>query len=417
MSNVVFRTLDCGLSVVVEQIDGVRSAGLTWLIPAGAASDDENVQGRAAVLSEMLMRGAGTLDSKAQADAFERLGVSRSCSAGIRFMKIGATMLGERASDTLALVSDMVRRPALAEASFAPSVDLAVQSLESLLDEPQERAIYAARERHYPVPFNRSGLGTRAGLRALTRDGCASFWDHAARPEGAILAVAGRVDPDQVFAAVDRLCAGWTGAAPVAAPGSEPARGYAHESDDSNQVQIIVVHDAPPESSADAVLERVVVSVLSGGMSGRLFTEVRERRGLCYAVSAAYRAERDWGGVTAYVGTTPERAQESLDVLYAELERINRSGVEPDEYQRAIVGMKSRVIFSGESTAARAAALVSDMHRLGRPRTLDEIAGEIDRVTLDRVNDYLSRRALGRVTVQTLGPGPLAVPPAGVASR
>ena len=155
-----------------------------------------------------------------------------------------------------------------------------------------------------------------------------------------------------------------------------------------------------------------MINVLSGGMSGRLFTEVREKRGLCYSVSAGYRAERDFGAVTAYVGTTPERAQESLDVLTQELQRIHTpaGAITQEEFQRAVIGSKSRLIFSGESTGARAAALAADQHRVGRPRSLGELAEEIDRVTLDQVNNYLTRRSLGTPTIQTLGPAELTAP-------
>jgi predicted Zn-dependent peptidase len=145
-------------------------------------------------------------------------------------------------------------------------------------------------------------------------------------------------------------------------------------------------------------------------MSGRLFTEVREKRGLCYSVSAGYSSGREFGSVTGYVGTTPERAQESLSVLLAEMDRINRSGIEESELRRAVIGMKSRLVFSGESTGARAAALASDQHRLGRPRSLAELADEIDRVTLEQVNNYLRSRTMGRVTIQTLGPVALVDP-------
>jgi predicted Zn-dependent peptidase len=152
--------------------------------------------------------------------------------------------------------------------------------------------------------------------------------------------------------------------------------------------------------------------VLSGGTAGRLFTEVREKRGLCYSVSAGYASGRDFGAVTAYVGTTPERAQESLDVLWAELARIGTAegAVTQEEFERAVIGMKSRLVFAGESTAARAAGLATDLHRLGRARGLAEMAAQIDAVTLGQVADYLRRRDMGRVTIQTLGPAGLRAP-------
>jgi predicted Zn-dependent peptidase len=139
---------------------------------------------------------------------------------------------------------------------------------------------------------------------------------------------------------------------------------------------------------------------------------VREKRGLCYSVSASYAPGKELGSVLAYVGTTPERAQTSLDVLIAELERIMTAAgaVTEEEFGRAMIGMKSRLVFAGESTSARAASLAHDMHRLGRPRSLDDIARELDGLTLGRVNEYLSRRKLGRLTIQTLGPAALTPP-------
>ena len=97
---------------------------------------------------------------------------------------------------------------------------------------------------------------------------------------------------------------------------------------------------------------------------------------MCYSVNAGYSGGKLLGAVEAYVGTAPDRAQQSLDVLVAELERINAAAgkITQNEFDRAIVGMKSRLVFSGESTAGRAAALAADMHRLGRHRSLDEIA-------------------------------------------
>ncbi|GAB4386501.1 MAG: pitrilysin family protein [Phycisphaerales bacterium] len=401
--------LDCGTTLIVEKISGVQSVALSWLVPAGSAHDPIEHLGRAAVTSEMLLRGAGDRDSRAFADACDAAGINRSVDAGTFYMKLSASFLGDRCADALPLLVDLILRPRLEAAAFEPSRDLALQALESLRDDPQQRAILAARERHYPSPLNRSGLGTVDGLNSLSVDHIRTGWQQCARPQGSIIALAGAIDLEQARTLLAPLLADWSGSASPLAIASTAPRGYAHEPDESNQVQIVCVHDAPPAPHPDAVLERVVGSVLSGGMSGRLFTEVREKRALCYAVSASYRSDRDFGSVTGYVGTTPDRAQESLDALVQELHRIHE-GVEREEFDRAVVGLKSRVIFSGESTPARAAALASDMHKLGRPRSLQEIIDELDAITLERLNAYLSTRSLGRLTIQTLGPAELRPP-------
>jgi predicted Zn-dependent peptidase len=400
------------MPIIIEEMDGVKSAGLSWLLPAGTCYEPADRQGIATVTAEMLLRGAGKYTSREHADAFDRLGVGRSTDVGSYHVRVAATMIGDRIAEALPLLVDMVRRPRMEEESFEPARDLALQSLESLRDDPRERAMIAARSRHFVAPFNRSPLGKATGLTALTRDDVATYWQRHARPTGAILAVAGAVRADEIEKQLNELLADWTGEAPEFERGGPATRGYAHEIDETNQVQVLLVHDAPPEPHSDSMLEKMVISVLSGGMSGRLFTEVREKRGLCYSVSAGYSSGKEFGNVMAYVGTTPERAQVSLDVLVEQLQYIcSPAGtVTAGELARAKVGMKSRIVFSGESTAGRAGTLGYDFHRLGRARSLEEIEAEVERVTLEAVNDYLARRTTGTVTIQTLGPAALTPP-------
>lgn len=415
---IVTRTLACGMPLVVERLSGVRSAALTWILPAGYAFEPDERLGLSAMWAELLLRGAGPRASREHADAVDRLGASRSASNGPLTLAISSVALGERLVEALPLLVDMVRAPRFDADAIGPARDLCLQAIESLRDDPQERAVLACRARHYPAPINRSSLGSAEGLGALTRDEIASEWRRLARPGGSYVAVAGAVDADQVAESLDGLLAGWSGStAEPALRGSAP-RGYGHEPDETNQVQIVVMHDAPADGLVggregdEALLEKVAVAVLSGGMSGRLFTEVREKRGLCYSVSAGYRGDKGYGSVIAYVGTTPERASESLKVLVSELERINTPAgrVTRDEFERAVVGMKSGLVMSGESTSARAGALAGDLRRLGCARSLGEMSRRIDAITLDQLNGYLASRRLGTLTVQTLGPRALNWP-------
>jgi predicted Zn-dependent peptidase len=167
--------------------------------------------------------------------------------------------------------------------------------------------------------------------------------------------------------------------------------------------------DAPPEKDRNSLVERLAMGVLSGSTSGRLFTEVRQKRSLCYSVGASYRAGRDTGMISLYAGTTPERAQETLDVCRSEIERM-KSGVTQAEFNRAVTGLKSHQIMQGESTPARAAALVYDQFRVGRARTLEEVAAAVDAISIERLNQYIAGREFGEFTTVSIGPAPLNVP-------
>jgi predicted Zn-dependent peptidase len=144
-------------------------------------------------------------------------------------------------------------------------------------------------------------------------------------------------------------------------------------------------------------------------MSGRLFTEVREKRGLCYSVGASYSSVRDFACVFGYAGTSNDRAQATLDCFIAELERLS-DGVTAAELDRAKIGLKSNTIMQEESTSARSGAMAHDWFVRGRIRTLDEIAKAIDSGTVDQVNAYLKANKPGPFTIVIVGPKELKLP-------
>ncbi len=399
---------------------GVKSGALTWTLPAGASAEPADKLGLSGIVTEMLQRGAGGLTSREHADALDAAGVCgrgaggalngvfRSLSLGIevRFAELGATFVGQDFDRAIPLLADMIVRPALEKDAFEPSQSLAIQELEALADDPEERADVEAMARHLPEPLNRSTYGSREGLEACTHTDAMAFHQSRYVPEGSTISLAGDVDPGLAEACLNAALTGWSGSASIPEATGEAQRGTVHVEDDSAQVQVMVIREAPRDGTPGAACERVAAAVLSGGMSGRLFTEVREKRGLCYAVHARYTPERERGWLTSYVGTTPDRAHESLDVLQAELDRLATPAGAPtqEEFDRAVAGLKSRIVFGGESTSARAGAMANDYRKLGRCRSLEERVAEIDAVTLDALRAHLASFDRGNATVLTLGP-------------
>lgn len=406
-------TLSCGMPLIVEHIPGVKSASLSWWVPAGTATDPPDRLGRAPMLAELLLRGTTTHTSRELADELDRLGILRAAHAGTQYVRLAATFVGERIAECLPPLAEIILRPRLDEQGIDSARLLCLQALAGLPDNPQQRAAEILHQRHDPAPLNRSSLGNEQGLQALTRQDLLTGWKAQARPGACILAIAGDVTLAPTAQLLESLLKDWTGSPPPLAIGQPEHRGtYFHEHEETHQVQIYLAHQAPPEPSPDARLERVLTSVLSGGSSARLFAEVREKRALCYSVYASYASDKHFGTLTGYVGTTPDKAQLALDVMLEQLAHLAgpTAKVTPDELDRARIGHKSRLVASGESTAARASALASDWHRLGRARSLGELADEAASITLGQLNDYAHRRALGPITIVTLGPGALKAP-------
>jgi predicted Zn-dependent peptidase len=143
-------------------------------------------------------------------------------------------------------------------------------------------------------------------------------------------------------------------------------------------------------------------------MSARLFKEVREKRGLCYAVGARYHGLKEAAGIACYAGTTPEKAQETLDVIIEQFNRLSE-GISEEELARAKVGLKSSIIMQSESSSSRAGRIGGDYYLLGRVRSLDEIKNKIEQTTVDSVLDFLRNNKFKDFTAVTIGPKELKV--------
>lgn len=408
MSQIHHETLQNGLHLVVEPMAGVKSLAMTLLCPGGAALEPQNKLGVSTLLSEMLERGAGGRSAREHSDALDQLGVSRSTDNSIYHQTLRATMVSDKATRAMPLLLDMMLRPNLADESFEPAADLCLQALASLADEPQQQIGELIRHQHQPEPFGRSTFGEAAAIKAMKVEDVRQFASQVLVPDGAILSLAGDIDAAGAKALIEPLIENWQGQSQPEPEPTPAARGYHHQSSSSAQVHIALAMDAPPEKSENSLTQKVAVSVLSGGMSGRLFTEVREKRGLCYAVYARYSGQRVRGVITGYAGTTPERAQQTLDVFVAELKHLSQ-GVDESEFQRAIVGIKSQLVMQGESSSARSRAIASDVFLIGRPRSLDEHSAAVDAMTLDQLNAYVESNVLENMTIVTLGPDPLQV--------
>ncbi len=368
--------------------------------------DHGNHVGASVMLGEMLVRGAGSLDSRSMSDAMDRCGMRRSTDVGVFHLSASATLLGSSLQEGLGLLSTMVLEPHLSEEAVDPVRSLCLQSLDSLRDEPQHEVMLRLRARHRHAPFNRNGYGERSAIASMECSHVQDAWRRGIVPDGSMLGVCGDVEISKLVDQLEERFGSWSGSASL--PKEEPGArgGVEHVTRDTAQVHIAIAWDAPAASHSDAVLERLASRVFGGSSSGRLFTEVRQKQSLCYSVGGSYRVGPDRGEIVVYAGTTPERAQQTLDTCLAEYHRMS-NGITKEEFNRARIGLESGLVFSGESTSARATALVSDQFLLGHPRSLDDVRAEIAAVTLDQVNAYLSRRIEMDPTMLTMGSAPL----------
>jgi predicted Zn-dependent peptidase len=397
-----------GLALIAEPMPSLESAAFTILSPAGAIHDPSDRCGLATLTCELMLRGCGPRSSREFINDLENLGVQRGESVATAHASFGAATLSKNLPATLRIYADLLRRPHLPADQLEAGRLVVLQELRSIEDDPSHKVMLELKRRHYPDPWGKPSEGEQAAVEAITIDDVQRHFQGLFRPNGTVIGVAGRINWPALKDQIGELFADWK---PIAV--NLPAEGATgkqieHITHDSNQTQIGIAYPSVPYRHPDYFRASGAVGVLSGGMSSRLFTEVREKRGLCYSVFASYHTQRDRACILCYAGTSAERAQETLDVTLGELQGLAK-GIKAEELTRLKARVKSSLIMQGESSSARSGAVARDWYHLGRPRTLQELGQLVDALTVQSINEYLEANPPKDFTVVTLGPTALKV--------
>ncbi len=407
-STATIHTLANGLTLIVEPMRDVRSAAFSCLVPAGSAHDPDGQNGTAAILSDFILRGAGSLDSRQLNSTLDNLGLQRGESVGVKHLGFSGATVTDRLPDAISLYGDILQRPHLPADQFDASREGLAMTLHAMQDEPRQRLMVELRRRCFPQPWGTPTYGEIEQLGQITAESVSNHYRRLVRPNGMILGVAGGVEFEAIRDVVEQTFGDWEPVDETELETGEHTPTVQHIEHDSTQTHIGIAYESVPYSHPDYYTAWAAVGVLSGGMSARLFTEVRERRGLCYAISAVLNSLPEHARVLAYAGTTSDRAQETLDVTIAEMKRV-AEGIEPGELERCQARAKSALIMEQESTVARAGAVARDWFHLGRITTLDEVRGKIESLTVDTILEHIHAHPADQFTVVTIGPEPLEV--------
>jgi len=407
--NVRVVSLPNGLTIIAQPMPWLRTAAFAMAVRAGVECEPDNRGGLAGLLCEMVQRGAGPYSSRDVVALQDNLGLDHSAGVSSALASFGAAMPGESLPDALRLYAEILRRPHLPGDQLDDARLGAMQEVRALRDEPTQQVILRLKTMQYGPHAGRPTCGDEAGLEAITMKDVNRFFEDRFRPDGAILAVAGKFDLDAVVELSQDLFGDWQGKS-IDVPrdiGGTP--GYDHIQQDSSQTHIGFSFDAVPLADPNYYLMRAGVGILSDGMSSRLFDRVREQRGLCYTVSLSAHSMQDCGAVIGYAGTTPERAQETLDVTMREIESLV-DGIEPGELDRLKVRVQSSLIMEQESSWSRVSSLISDWYHRGRIVTMAELEQRIESLQIDAIIDYWKSNPPRNYRVVTLGQKPLVIP-------
>ena len=398
--------LPTGLLVVTDAMPHLETASLGVWVGSGSRDERPDEHGISHLLEHMAFKGTSRRTARQIAEEIEAVGGDLNAATSIETTAYYARVLRANVPLALDVLSDILADPSFDSEELRREQNVIVQEIGAAEDAPDDLIWDKLQETAFAdQPIGRSILGTPATVRSFDRARLAAYLSRNYRSSDMVIAAAGAIDHQAVVAEVERRFASFAGPRP---PTSDPARfvgGSRIETRDLEQAHIALGMHGLPHRDPSLYSLQVFTNVLGGGMSSRLFQEVREQRGLCYAIYAFHAPYSDIGMFGLYAGTDAADVAELMRVVVGEInaaaETINEA-----EVARAKAQMKAGLLMALESSSARAEQLARQLFNWGRPVPLDELVEKIEAVTVESAR--AAGRALiarGRPAVAALGPG------------
>jgi len=351
-------------------------------------------------------RGPSGAPARQIAEEIEAVGGDLNASTSAESTGFYARVLKADVPLALDVLSDILSEPTFEPEELRREQNVIVQEIGAVEDTPDDLVFERLHETAFPKqPLGRSILGTPETVRSFNSARIRTYLSRNYRAPDMLVAAAGAVEHERIVAEAEKRFASFIG---PAAPAPEPAHfggGTRVETRDLEQVHIALALQGVPVRDEQLYSLQVFTSVLGGGMSSRLFQEVRENRGLCYAIHAFHMPYSDTGMFALYAGTdeadAPELMRVAIDQIAIATETLNEA-----EVARAKAQMKAGLLMALESSEARLGQIARQMLAYGRPIPLDEIVAKVDAVTV--ASARAAGRALigrGRPAIAALGPG------------
>ncbi len=400
--------LPCGIEYGVVPLPKRHIVSFQIRVLAGTCTEPAGQLGLARLLEETIDKGTEHRTGRQLSDAFDAIGAGRSSGTGRETTTFACTVLPHHLEQAVALHAEFLRTPSFPEDAFAVSVELGKQELIALEDDAHGLTDKLISMQAYGSVLGRHPLGERETLERISRDDLDSHWRSHFHAGRIIVSLAGPVEPEQVVYLFEEHFDGF-GRAEAEGRSTYPADFTArttHHQKDLQQEHISICWPGVEATHDDFPTQQIVLGILSGGMSRRLFTEVREKRGLVYWVGAWHETPRGTGMIFLGASTTPDRCDQTFSTLLREVERLPED-IQQEELDRAITGIVAQQETRGDATRARCAELATDLFFFRRPVPTEEKIAKVQAVTIDRIRRYLGEYPRDRLCVVTLGPRPL----------
>jgi predicted Zn-dependent peptidase len=408
MANIHKDVLPNGLKVVTETIPGVRSVSLGFWIKAGSRHEHAQENGITHFLEHMVFKGTEKRSAEEIARAADSIGGHLDAFTAKEFTCFSIKVLDENLKQGFDILADLLKQPLLRADHLAKERQVIQEEIKMAEDTPDDLVHETFTQNYWRGhALGRPILGTRRTVRDFDRRRLRSYFQRFYRPNNMLVAAAGHVRHAQVMDLVAKEFGDLAPGEPLdngPVPVPHPHIRYRRKKD-LEQVHLCIGTPAYPQSHERRFSAYILNTVLGGGMSSRLFQNIREKHGLVYAVISGLSAFRDTGCLSVYAGTSTERAQQVIRMVLEEFCRLKSEPISSEELQRAKAYLKGSLLLSLESTMNRMSNVARQEMFFGRFISQDEVARRVDRVSkndvLEVARDLLAQES---IAVTVLGP-------------
>jgi len=380
-------TLPNGLRVVSESMPSLRSVAIGCWVDTGSRDENSNESGISHFLEHLLFKGSETLSAREVSETFDAIGAESNAFTSKEATCYWARLLDQELSTGLDILSEIIQRPAFRSNEIDSERQVVIEEINMYEDDPNDvaferftTAVFTDHDLEDPV------LGTRDSIRSVSRDEIASYWKRRYGAGSMVVAAAGSVDHDELVEMIGDRFGDWSGERVNHDHSPAEATSKIHvKRRDTEQAHIILGGHGLDRSDDRRWAFEILNHVMGSGMSSRLFREVREERGLAYAIYAFKLAYADNGAWGVYVGTTPSQTETAMNIIREELAKVVAEGITAEELERAKGSMRGGLALAMEDPNSRMVRLGRD-EMTGMPHlSVDERLDKLESIDLDQV--------------------------------
>jgi len=399
------RQLSNGIRVVLENMPTSRSVSFGIWVKTGSRNENDTNNGISHFIEHMLFKGTDRYSAKDIADVFDGIGGNVNAFTSKEYTCYYAKVLDAHVPIAVDVLADMFFRSKLADDDLAKEKNVIIEEISMYEDTPDDIVHdMIAKAAYGDHPLGRPILGTEPNLQSMTPDDLRRYIETHYGSDAIVISAAGNIG-ESMLDLFERHFGGASNRPSAAEPISAPlfTGGHDHLRKKTEQNHICIA--MPGCSQDDPLLYGMILlnNAIGGGMSSRLFQEVREKRGLAYSIYSYHTSHMDSGLFTVYAGTTPKQTAEVLDLIYGVIADVRDNGILPEELRKGKEQLKGSLIIGLESTSSRMTRNGKNELMLGRQFTLDDLIERIESVTMDDVRALAARMFGGPCATAMVG--------------